>query len=61
MVGMFGVMLFMIFVQMERHQKGPAAPALDVVSPALYVTLGVMGAMICGILIALRLTKRPPR
>lgn len=61
MVVMFGLMLFMIFVQMERYQKGPTAPALDVVLPALYVTFGVMGACICGILIGLRFTRKPPR
>lgn len=61
MIGMFGVILFMIFVQMERHQKGPTAPAVDVVLPALYLTLGVVGALICAILLGLRLTKKPPR
>ncbi|MBC8135971.1 MAG: hypothetical protein H8F28_08815 [Fibrella sp.] len=60
-VALFALFLLMIFIQMERYQQGPTAPALAVALPALYRAMAVMGAMICAILIGLRFSRKPPR
>ncbi len=62
MVGLFVLLVFMVFVHNERHQQGMTAPALFVVLPALYRTIVVLGAIICAIRVVLRFAKKsPPR